>query len=272
MKIGLIGAQNSHSKGFCEAINKKPPWEDVSISFIYGADDPEQSKKLCDEFGLAECESEEELIEKSDAVAITYRKGSMHYPPAIKVLKAGKPLFVDKPFTANLDEAKEIAELAAKLGVPLCGGSGCKHAPEIAEMKKIIKPGSTVVISYAADPSSEYNGYWFYGCHSAELCLELCGLEYISVQSFRNGDVVVTNVVYADKVCVLVTEPKAYNLSVSVSNSTEGKTVCQLVPYYPDAPSVEFVNMAKNKIVPRGHGFYVKSIELTGQIIESFMK
>ncbi|MCL1793453.1 MAG: Gfo/Idh/MocA family oxidoreductase [Oscillospiraceae bacterium] len=270
MKIGLIGAQNSHSKGFCDAINKKRPWEDVSVSFIYGADDPEQANKLCGEFGLTECESEEELIEKSDAVAITYRKGSMHCKAAIKALKAGKPLFVDKPFTANVEEAKEIAALAKSGGALLCGGSGCKHAPEIAEMKKDIKPGSTVVISYAADSGSEYDGYWFYGCHSAEVCLELCGPDYVSVQSFKNGDVVVTNVVYADKVCVIVTEPKAYNLTVSVS--ADGKTVCRPIPYYPDAPASELVKMAKSKIAPRDYGFYVKSVELTGKIIESYEK
>jgi len=184
MKIGLIGAQNSHSKGFCDAINKKHPWEDVSVSFIYGADDPEQANKLCGEFGLTECESEEELIEKSDAVAITYRKGSMHCKAAIKALK--------------------------------------------------------------------------------------CGPDYVSVQSFKNGDVVVTNVVYADKVCVIVTEPKAYNLTVSVS--ADGKTVCRPVPYYPDAPASELVKMAKSKIAPRDYGFYVKSVELTGKIIESYEK
>ncbi|MCL2815159.1 MAG: Gfo/Idh/MocA family oxidoreductase [Oscillospiraceae bacterium] len=268
MKIGLIGAQNSHSKCFCEALNVKGG--EAAVNFIYGADDPAQAKALCEQFGLAECESEEELIEKSDAVAITYRKGSMHYPPAIKTLKAEKPLFVDKPFTADIGEAKEIAELAAKSGALLTGGSGCKNAPEIAEMKKNIGPGSTVIVSYAADPSSEYDGYWFYGCHSAEVCLELCGLDYIFVNSFKNGDVVVTEVTYADKVCVLVTEPKSYNLTVSV---TRGKnTICRPIPYYPSAPALELVNMAKTKTAPRDYGFYVKSVELTGKIIEGYTK
>lgn len=266
MKTGLIGAQNSHSKGFCEALKGG----DAEVKFIYGADDPEQAKNLSLQFGLTECASEEELIEKSDAVAVTYRKGSMHYRPAIKTLKAKKPLFVDKPFTVNTGEAKEIAGLAFENGLLLAGGSGCKHAPEIAELKKEIGPGSTVVVSYAADPSSEYDGYWFYGCHSAEVCLELCGPDYISVNSFKNGDVVVADVVYADKVCVIVTEPKSYNLTVSVSAG--GKTVCRPIPYYPDAPALELVNMAKTKTAPRDYGFYVKSVELTGKIIEGYTK
>ena len=32
--VGLIGAQNSHAKHFCETINKKRLWDDVSIRYI----------------------------------------------------------------------------------------------------------------------------------------------------------------------------------------------------------------------------------------------
>ncbi|NLY69918.1 MAG: hypothetical protein GX067_09040, partial [Clostridiales bacterium] len=69
--VGLIGAQNSHAKHFCETINKKRLWDDVSIRYIYGADDPAQCKNLCDEYGLAECASEDEVIEKCDGVIVT---------------------------------------------------------------------------------------------------------------------------------------------------------------------------------------------------------
>ncbi|MCL2772692.1 MAG: Gfo/Idh/MocA family oxidoreductase [Oscillospiraceae bacterium] len=111
MKIGLIGAQNSHSRHFCETINKNKKFDDAVISYIYGGDDPAECRKLCADYRLEECSSEEELIEKSDAVVITYRKGSIHYKPAINALKAGKPLFNDKPFVTDSREAKEIIEV-----------------------------------------------------------------------------------------------------------------------------------------------------------------
>ena len=270
MKIGLIGAQNSHSRGFCEAINKKRPWEDVEIGFVYGADDPAEAERLCEEFGVFLCGSEEEVIEKSDAVAITYRKGSMHYSPAMKVLKAKKPLFCDKPFTTNLAEAEEIAMFAAENDVLLSGGSAIKCSNEsLAKIKESIKPGSTVVVSYAADPGSEYDGYWFYGSHSAEICLELCERNFKSVSAFKNGDAVISSVVYSDKVCVLSTSPGAYNLTVSVTDKS-GTTTITPVLYDPDAAALEFVEMIKSKKAPRGYEFYVKSVELTGKIIESF--
>ena len=268
MKIGLIGAQNSHSRNFCEAINKKRPWEDVSISYIYGGDDPAISKNLCDEFGLIDCSGEDEVIEKSDAIVITYRKGSIHYQPAINTIKAGKPLFNDKPFVTNICEAKEIINLAKEKGVLLTGGSSLKSLPDLEKIKESIISGSTVAISFSADPLSEYDGYWFYGIHAVELCITLCGLDFIDVRAFNNNNVVITNVAYADKLCILATSPQSNNLTISVSNN--GKTICHHVPMnFQDVGPTEFVNMIKDKKSPRDYDYYIKAVELTEKIIET---
>ena len=268
MNIGLIGAQNSHSRHFCETINKNKLFEGAVIKYIYGGDDPAECGRLCNDYAIENCESEEEVIKKSDAVIVTYRKGSEHFKPVLSAVKAGKPVFNDKPFTTKLCEAEEITALAKKLNVPVTGGSSLKLLPGLPEIKKGITPGSATVISFAADPTSEYDGYWFYGIHAAELCLELCGLDFISVQSFKNNGVVVSNVAYADKMCVLVTSPQSNNLVVSVSNG--GKTVCHAVPMnYESAGPEEFVNMAKSGNSPRSYEFYVKSVELMEKICES---
>ena len=268
MKIGLIGAQNSHSRHFCQAINKSGKFGDAVISYIYGGDDEAICKRLCEEFELTECASEDEVIEKSDAVVITYRSGSIHYSPVIKAIKAGKPVFNDKPFATNVAEAEEIAALAKELNVSVTGGTNLKSLPELPAIKESIAPGSAIVISFAADPSSEYDGYWFYGCHAAEICLELCGLDFISVQSFKNADVVVTNVIYSDKICILVTAPQSKNLMISVTN---GETrVCHEVPMnYESVGPEEFVTMVKSGEMPRNYEFYVKAVELVGKIIET---
>jgi predicted dehydrogenase len=268
MKIGLIGAQNSHSRHFCEAINKNKKFDDAIISYIYGEDDPAECKRLCEDYGITECLSEEEVIEKSDAVVITYRKGSIHYKPAINALKAGKPLFNDKPFAADLREAEEIVSLAKQQGVPLTGGSNLKSLSGLEEIKKEIIPGSVTVISFAADPASEYDGYWFYGIHAVEVCLEICGFDFISVESFKSNNVVVTNVAYSDKTCVLVTAPQMNDLVISTSNG--GKTICRNIPMnYEDVGPGELVDMAKTGKPPRDYAHYVKAVELTGKIIET---
>ena len=259
MNIGLIGAQNSHSRHFCKAIK---------ISYIYGADDPAECARLCDEFGLEECASEEEVIAKSDAVVVTYRKGSEHYAPVMKAIRAGKPVFNDKPFAANLREAEEIAALARELNVPLTGGTNLKGLPELPAIKESIGPGSTVVISFAADPASEYDGYWFYGIHAAELCVQLCGEDFTWVQAFENHGVVVSHVNYPDRLCVLVTAPQSGDLKISVTNG--GGTVCHEIPLnYQDVGPGEFLEMARTGVAPRGDSHYTKAVELVGRMIET---
>ena len=268
MKIGLIGAQNSHSRHFCEVINKKRPWDDVTISYLYGEDDPAEAKRLCGDFGITACSDEDEVIQKSDAVIVTYRKGSAHYQPVMKALRAGKPVFNDKPFATDIGEAKEIIDLASERGIMLNGGSSLKGLSGLAAVKENITPGSTAVITFSADPESEYDGYWFYGCHAVEVCLTLFGLDYVSAQSFRNNNAVVTNVAYQDRLCVIATTPQLNKLAVSVSNS--GKTVCYDIPMdYESAGPEEFVNMVKTGELPRSYEFYLKAVELTGKIIET---
>lgn len=268
MKIGLIGAQNSHARHFCETINKNQLWEGFSICYIYGEDDPAECQRLCDDFGLIECKSEEEVIEKSEGVVITYRKGSKHYAPTINALKAGKLVFNDKPFCTDMKETEDIIRYAQEKDRLLTGGSNLKGLPELAAIRDSIVPGSVVTISFAADSNSEYDGFWFYGIHAAELCLTLCGYDFTSVQAFNNNDVVVAQVTYPDKHCTLVTAPQSADLVISVTD--KDRTVCHRVPLnYQSVGPEEFVTMAKTKKIPWKYEHFLKSIKLVSEIIQS---
>jgi len=259
MNIGIIGAENSHSRHFCKAIE---------ISYIYGADDPAECARLCGEFGLARCGSEAELIAKSDAVVVTYRKGSLHYEPVMAAIRAGKPVFNDKPFACDLQQAQEICDLARETGVPLTGGTSLKGLPELPAIREGIGPGSSVVISFAADPGSEYDGYWFYGIHAAELCVLLCGQNFSSVQAFSNRGVVISHVNYPDRQCVLVTAPQSGDLKISVTN--DSITTCyELAMNYQDVGPIEFLAMAQTGQPPRDYAHYTKAVELVGRIVET---
>jgi len=265
MNIGIIGAENSHARHFCNAIKIS---QANRIRFIYGADDPAECARLCEEFGLEPCGSEAELIAKSDAVVVTYRKGSLHYAPVMAALREGKPVFNDKPFACDLREAQEIAALATELDVPLTGGTSLKGLPELPAIKEAIGPGSTVVISFAADPGSPYDGYWFYGIHAAELCVLLCGQDFTQVRAFENRGVVMSHVNYPDKQCVLVTAPQSGDLKISVTNG--GETICYELPLnYQDAGPKEFLAMAQTGRLPRDYAHYTKAVELVGRIIET---
>ncbi len=267
MKIGIIGTENSHTEHFLKTLNAEKAVPDARVAFLFGDDDPEKAGKLAALFGAEFCESADELIEKSDAVAITYRRGSRHPEPAMKVIRAGKPLFNDKPFAASLSDAAKIVALAEEKGVPVTGGSNLKGLPELPEIRSEIKEGSVITISFAADPASEYDGYWFYGIHSAELCLTLCGPDFTSVEAWRNGDAVTAAVAYPDKTCLILNTPSSADLRIAVTNG--GTTRAWLVPLnYQSVGPKEFCDMIRTGNMPRDPRHFVRAAELTEEIIK----
>ena len=267
MKIGIIGTENSHTEHFLKTLNADKAVPDARVAYLFGDDDPEKAAKLASAYGAELCGSEDELIERSDAVAITYRKGSRHPEPAMKVIRAGKPLFNDKPFAASFADAERIVALAADKGVPVTGGSNLKGLPELPGIRSEIGKGSVVTISFAADPDSEYDGYWFYGIHAAELCLVLCGPDFTSVEAWRNGDAVTAAVAYPDRTCLIVSTPSSADLRIAVTN--DGRTEARLVPLnYQSVGPKEFCDMIRTGVMPRDPRHFVRAAELVEEIIK----
>jgi len=271
MTIGMIGAQNSHAAHFLNAINSEKLYEGVRAGYIYGGDDPETCAKLATLHNLEDCPDEETLIEKSDAVVITYRKGSMHYKAAMKALHAGKPAFIDKPFTTDVYEAKKIVDYANENGLLICGGSNLKGISGIADISGKIEPGDTVVFSYFTDPASEYDGYFFYGIHTVELCLSIFGLDYKNVSAVNNDGMVVSIVSYPENTCVIVTSPEFQTFDVVdvVVHGKKATTHYPLALDYQNVGSDELIDMVKTGKPPRDYSFYETSIKLINEIVQS---
>jgi len=267
MNIGLIGAENSHAEHFCKVINDEKKHPGFVITHIYGGDDTAACDRLCAEYNLTGCASEEDVIAKCDALVITYRKGSQHYAPAMKVLKAGKPLFNDKPFATDYSQALEIANYARDNNLLLCGGSSTKDLSGLAQVMEKITPGSTVVISHSADPGSVYDGYWFYGIHTAEVCLKLLGCDFKSVSAFKNGSSVVASVAYEDKRGVIVNTPDSSDLIFTIIGPNGAETICPKMDYQSIGPD-QFVKMLQTGVMPYDYDFYAEGIKLMGLIVE----
>ena len=217
MKIGLVGAENSHTLQFCEALNVRHIAEGIRVTHVYGDDSPENAAKMAKDFGLAICESEEELLAACDAVVVTYRCGTRHFEPVMRALRAGKAVFNDKPFAMTVADAEALAAYAQENGVLLTGGSGSKLMEDIAATRAKLGAGSAAMISFGADPNSPYDGFWFYGVHSAEMCIALFGEDYKSVTAVRHGKTLTATVSYGDRQCVIVTQPDVYDWRITTA-------------------------------------------------------
>ncbi len=111
---------------------------DSTISVIMKRD-LEGAKKAAEYFGAAEyCDNVEELLSKEiDAVYIATPPGK-HYEQALACLKAGKAVYLEKPFARNYTEAKEVTEAFEKAGVPLYIGHYRRALPRFLKIRNLL--------------------------------------------------------------------------------------------------------------------------------------
>jgi predicted dehydrogenase len=199
-RIGIIGTENSHAMAFSKIVNLPDPetgklrYPDVRIVGVYGPDE-ESAKRIMDEAGVDFiAKNPEEFHGKVDAMCITCRKGSLHYKYAIPFVEKGMPVFVDKPFTSDTAEAERLIAGAKKSGARLCGGSSARLVMDVVMLKNIVRQliakneFISASLNYAADPASEYDGFYFYSPHLTEIVLEIFGKEIKSLITVeKNG-------------------------------------------------------------------------------------
>ena len=209
MRIGIIGTENSHAMAFARAINLPDEngaerFPGVRVVGVYGPD-TESAQKIIDETGVDFLAgSPEDFFGKVDAMIVTSRKGSVHYQYSKPFLEAGIPMFIDKPFTVNLEEARELAAISEEKGVPVAGGSGCKFAYDVVMLANTFRQWKqsgefvTGTMNFAADPSSEYDGFFFYSSHLTEMALTVFGYDPKSVLAFEKNGSRICVLRYAD--------------------------------------------------------------------------
>ena len=147
---------------------------------------PEANEKLKEQFPNLEIVNEPlDMLGKVDAVMVTCRDGKYHAQFARPFIEAGIPVFVDKPFTVDGEEAVALAKLAKEKGVPITGGSALKSsydvlmlANEVAKNPKDVKVGSLIA---PLSMVNEYSGFYFYSSHLAEMTLRIFGYDPIEV-------------------------------------------------------------------------------------------
>jgi predicted dehydrogenase len=198
-RIGIIGTENTHALAFSKIINLPDPvsgkrlYPDAKVVGVYGPD-MVSAQAIIDETGAEFiAESPDAFHGKVDAMLITSRKGSLHAGYAMPFIEKGMPLFIDKPFTTDVAEAQKLIEAAKKSGARLSGGSGCKLAYDVLllqnSVRGLVACGNMISASmnYAADPDSEYDGFWFYAPHLTEMALAAFGHDVRSVSTVENN-------------------------------------------------------------------------------------
>ena len=138
--IGIIGLDTSHVIAFTQLLNSDSPPAEVKgcrivAAYPHGSRDIESSTSRIPLYteqvramGVEIVESIDALLERVDAVLLETNDGRLHLEQALPVLKAGKPLFIDKPIAASLADAIAIFAAAKHYDVPVFSASSLRFS------------------------------------------------------------------------------------------------------------------------------------------------
>lgn len=133
LKIGVLGAGHL-GKIHLRLLNQSSKYE------LTGFYDPskENTEKVSAEFGYHSFDSIEELIQSVDVVDIVTPTLS-HYDCAVRAIKAGKHIFLEKPISNTIEEAEHIIRLAKEYNVKGQVGHVERFNPAFKAVKDKIK-------------------------------------------------------------------------------------------------------------------------------------
>jgi predicted dehydrogenase len=207
IRIGIIGLDTSHAPAFAKLFNAENTgnaFEGFRVVAAYpkGSADIESSAsripKYTEEvkgYGVEISDSIKSLLNAVDVVLLETNDGRMHRDQAFEVLKAGKPLFIDKPVAASLKDAVAIYAEARKRNVPVFSASSLRYMATAQQIRYENKTGKVLgadTFSPATIEPTHPDLFW-YGIHGVELLFTVMGsgCESVTRHHSPNVDIVI---------------------------------------------------------------------------------
>ena len=178
IRIGIIGAENSHSVGFGKMFNVDKKFPGVEVTHLWGETDV-FARKTAEAGKIPNIVKDpKEMLGKIDALIVDHRHAKYHLEAATPFVKAGIPTFIDKPFCYRVEEGKEFLAMAREAGTPVSSYSTIAHSDstfDIAEQIKSLGEFNNIVRHGPADIESPYGGIFFYGVHLVQPLMYMFG-------------------------------------------------------------------------------------------------
>jgi len=130
IKIGVIGTGHLgklHAKMFSQI-------DSCELIGVYDIDS-EKAKLTAQEFGTTTFEKPDDLLENVEAVSVAVTT-SEHYNLVKHCLKKGKHVFVEKPITSTITEAKELVNISNSKKLNLQVGHIERYNPALLALEK----------------------------------------------------------------------------------------------------------------------------------------
>jgi predicted dehydrogenase len=207
LKAGIIGLDTSHVVAFTQSLNNpkaEGPLARVRIVAAYPGGSPDIkdsrdriegfTKTLRDKLHVEIVDSIDELLKRVDVVFLESVDGRPHLEQVKPVLRAKKPVFIDKPVAGSLADAVEIYRLAKETGTPCFSSSSLRFSKGIREVRGNPKFGDVLGCDAYGPCSLEphHPDLFWYGIHGVETLFTIMGPGCVSVTRVqtKNGEFV----------------------------------------------------------------------------------
>ena len=192
VRIGIIGAENSHTIGLGKTFNVQKMFPGCEVVAVWGETD-EFARNAAEKGSIPKIvKKQSELMGQIDALIIDHRHAKYHVDAAVPFVEAGIPTFVDKPFCYRVREGLRLIEIAEKKGTPITSLSSVGYGPPVDDMAAqvaALDPDDirSVVVTGPSDITSKYGGIFFYAIHTVEKLFKIFGDDVEAVRATRNA-------------------------------------------------------------------------------------
>ena len=208
IRIGIIGLDTSHVTAFTRILNDSSAKDHIPGAKVVAAvkDSSPDIKasysrvekftaELTGKWGVKLYPNVKELCKQVDAIMIENVDGRPHLKHAFKVIKSGKPLYIDKPLAGTFADCKKIYHLAKQHKVPIFSSSSLRFSKSTLATRagKHGKVLHCETFSPAHIEPHHPDLFW-YGIHGVESLFTVMGPGCISVQrgTTKDGKIKVT--------------------------------------------------------------------------------
>jgi hypothetical protein len=204
-RVGVIGLDTSHSLAFTKLLFDAKGEEyhgyKVTAAYPFGSKSLALSKERIPlqtveikKYDVKIVDSISALLDEVDVVLLETNDGRLHLEQALEVIKAKKPMFIDKPMAASLKDAKAIFAAAKQNQVPVFSSSSLRFMPAVVDIRnnKYGKVLGAETFSPATIEPTHPDLFW-YGIHGVETLFALMGTGCKTVTRYytKDTDVVV---------------------------------------------------------------------------------
>lgn len=138
VRWGILGPGNI-ARSFATALREGTRQQVVAV----GSRSTDRARDFADEFGVAAAYGSYEELVSDDRVDVVYVASphSEHHEHALLALGAGKPVLVEKAFTRNAAEAREVLDLARARGLFAMEAMWTRFLPHIDVVRQAVESG-----------------------------------------------------------------------------------------------------------------------------------